>query len=276
MTETAQRETIDPDAASGSGLFLNAAFLDFGDASFEADVLPRSNNLTELRREYRATHVLRAERDEILAAPIVVGARRLSEKTKVVALRENPDFACNLWREALLRQMVVRDRPLVRGVPVQVLSKATGDQVGPGAAWDNKGTRPALLRAIDARVAYGFAAQVLRPPGAPDRPHSVPVVVIEISVSERITASVADLASNGVDLRGALVGKLEAVADERVLPELKLRGTLLDIASDIATVEHDDGSTERVDARELRIGTTSSGCSSTRSGVGVRWGRRAT
>lgn len=253
MAEAAERETIDAGDASGSGLFLNAALLDFGDAAVQVDVLPRSNDLAELRRKHRATHVLRAERDEILAAPIVVGAPRLSETSKLVPLREKPDFACHLWREALLRQMVARDRPLVRGVPVQVLSKATGDQLGPGTAWESKSTHPALLRAIDARVAYGFAAQVLRPPAAPDRPRAVPVVVIEISVIERITASVAELASNGVDLRGALVGKLEAVADERVLPELKLRGTLRDIRKEVATVEHDDGTTERVDARELRI-----------------------
>lgn len=253
MVEAAQRETIDANDASGSGLFLNAAVLDFGDATVEVDVLPRSNDLKDLRRKHRATHVLRAERDEILAAPIVVGASRLSERSKIVSLRENPDFACHLWREALLRQMVARERPLVRGVPVQVLSKATGDQLGPGTAWESKSTHPALLRAIDARVAYGFAAQVLRPPHAPDEARAVPVVVIEIVVIERISASVAELASKGVDLRGALVGKLEAVADERVLPELKLRGTLRDIAKDVATVEHDDGGTERVDARDLRI-----------------------
>lgn len=74
MMEAAQRESISADDVSGSGLFLNAAVLDLGDATFEADVLPRSNELTELRRKHRATHVLRAERDEILAAPIVEGA----------------------------------------------------------------------------------------------------------------------------------------------------------------------------------------------------------
>lgn len=253
MEEAAQRETIDANDASGSGLFLNAAVLDFGDATVEVDVLPRSNDLKELRRKHRTSHVLRAERGEIFAAPIVVGAARLSDKSSVVSLRDNPDFACHLWREALLRQMVARERPLVRGVPVQVLSKAIGDHVGLGTAWESKSSHPALLRAIDSRVAYGFASQVLRPPAAPDQSRAIPVVVIEISIVERVTASVAELALKGVDLRGALVGRLEAVADERVLPELKLRGTLRDIAKDIATVEHDDGSSETVDARELRI-----------------------
>jgi hypothetical protein len=253
MLGTSERDTISADDASGSGLFLNAAVLGFGDAAVEVDVLPRSNDLAELRRKHRQTHVFRAEHDEILAAPIVVGAPRLSERNKVVSLSASPDFACHLWREALLRQMVARGRPLVRGVPVQVLSKAVGDNLGTGAAWEIKSTHPALLRAIDARVAYGFAAQVLRPPAAPDQPRAVPVAVIEIAVVERITASVAELASKGVDLRGALVGKLEDVADERVLPELKLRGTLRDIAKEVATVERDDGSTERVNAGDLRI-----------------------
>lgn len=253
MIEPALRESISADDASGSGLFLNAAVLDFGEATVAVDVLPRSNELTELRRRHRATHVLRAERDEILAAPIVAGAPRLSEKMKAISLRENPSFACHLWREALLRQMVERERPLVRGIPVQVLSKATGDQLGPDAVRVGKSTHPSLLRAIDARVAYGFAAQVLRPPAAPECVLAVPVVVIEILVVERITASVAELASHGVDLRATLVGELEPVADERVLPELKLRGTLRDVVKDVATVVHDDGSTERVDARRLRI-----------------------
>ena len=253
MNDVPQRETISAEEASSSNLFLNAAILDFGDASVEVDVLPRSNDLRELRREHRATHVLRAERDELLAVPIVVGAPRLSDKSRTVLLRDNPDFACHLWREALLRQMVARERPLVRGLPVQVLSKATGDQLGPGSTWEGKSTHPALLRAIDARVAYGFAAQVLRPPTAPGSPHAVPVVVIEVSIVERITASVAELASKGIDLSGALVGRLEPVADERVLPELRLRGELRSIANGVATVQHDDGSTERINASDLRI-----------------------
>lgn len=253
MVEAARRETIDADDAAGSGLFLNAAVLDFGDASVEVDVLPRSNDLRELRREHRATHILRAERDELLAVPIVVGAPRLSDKRRTLVLRENPDLACHIWREALLRQMVARERPLIRGVPVQVLSKATGDQLGPGTAWESKSTHPAILRAVDARVAYGFAAQVLRPPAAPDQLRAIPVVVIEVSVVERITASVAELMSKGIDLRGALVGRLEPVADERVLPELKLRGELRGIANGVATIEHDDGTTERINASDLCI-----------------------
>lgn len=253
MNEVAERETISADDASGSGLFLNAAILDFGNGSVDVDVLPRSNHLAELRRKHRATHVLRAERDEILAVPIVVGTPRLSDTTKTVSLREHPDFACHLWREALLRQMVTRERPLVRGVPVQVLSKATGDQLGPGSGWEGKSTHPALLQAIDVRVAYGFAAQVLRPPAAPDQPRPIPVVVIEVSIVERITASVAEIASKGVDLGGALVGTLEPIADERVASELKLRGVLRSIANGVATVEHDDGSTEKIDTNELRI-----------------------
>jgi len=253
MTESAPRETIDTDDTSGSGLFLNAAILDFGDASVEVDVIPRSNDLRELRRKHRVTHVLRAERDQILATPIVVGVPRLSDTSKTVSLRENPDFACHLWREALLRQMVARDRPLVRGTPVQVLSKALGDQLGPGTAWENRSRLPAVLRAIDARVAFGFAAHVLRPPAAPDQLRAVPVVVIEVSVVERITASVADLVSNGIDLIGALVGRLESVPDERVLPELKLLGVLRSLVAGVAVVELDDGSTERIDAGELRI-----------------------
>jgi hypothetical protein len=253
MSEAAQRETIDAHDGTGRGLFLNAAVLDFGDGTVEVEVLPRSSDLRELRRKHRATHVLRAERDELLAVPIVAGAPRLSDKTRTISLRENPDFACYLWREALLRQMVARERPLVRGFPVQVLSKAIGDQLGPGAAWEGKSTHPPLLRAIDARVAYGFATQVLRPPAVPDQPRAVPVVVIEVSVVERINASVAELASTGINLSGAFVGKLESVADERVMPELKLRGELRSITNGIATVEHDDGSVEKLAASELWI-----------------------
>jgi hypothetical protein len=253
MSDPAQRETISAEDRAGSALFLNAAVLDFGDASIEVDVLPRSNDLRELRREHRATHVLRAERDELLAVAIVADAPRLSDKSRTVLLRDNPDFACHLWREALLRQMVARERPLVRGLPVQVLSKATGDQLGPGSTWESKSTHPGLLRAVDARVAYGFAAQVLRPPTAPDESHAVPVVTIEVSIVERIIASVAELASKGIDLNGTLVGRLEPVADERVLPELRLRGELRSIAKGVATVEHDDGSTERIIATDLRI-----------------------
>lgn len=95
MAEAAQRATISVDPSSG--LFLNAAILDFGDAAVEVDVLPRASDLRELRKTHRATHVLRAEHDELLAVPIITGAPRLSEKSKVVSLRENPDFACHLW-----------------------------------------------------------------------------------------------------------------------------------------------------------------------------------
>ncbi len=117
LIEAAQRETMDADDTFGSDFLLNAATLDFGDAAVDVDVLPRSNDLTELRRKHGAPHVLRAERDEILVAPILVGAPRLSEKNKAVSLRKDSNLACHLWREALLRQMVTRERPLVRGFP---------------------------------------------------------------------------------------------------------------------------------------------------------------
>ncbi|WP_437761216.1 hypothetical protein WMF27_05965 [Sorangium sp. So ce281] len=239
--------------SSGSGLFLNAAVLDFGDASVEVDVLPRSNQLAELSRKHRETHVLRAERDEILAVPIVDGAPHLSDMRRVIPLRENPEFACNLWRESLLRRMVARQRPLVRGKPVQVLSTAVSDQIGPGAIWGPKSTHPNVVRAIDSRVAYGFAAQVLWPPAQPDHPIALPVVVLEVSIIERITASVAELTSQGVDLRGAYVGELEPISDERVLPELKLRGILREVVRAIATIEGDAGRAEKIDASQLRV-----------------------
>lgn len=222
MNDIVEHETISADGPSGSGLFLNAAILDFGNASVEVDVLSRPSDLRELRRKYRATHVLRAERDELLSVPIVTGAPRLSTTSRNVSLRGNPNLACHLWREAWLRRMVARERSLVRGLPVQVLSIAAGDQLGPGTSWESKATHPMLLRAIDARVAYGFDAQVFRPSAATDQPDAVPVVVIEVSVIERITASVAELASEGIDLSGALVGKLESAVDERILPALKL------------------------------------------------------
>jgi hypothetical protein len=75
MMERKQLDSISADDSSGSGLFLNAALLDFGDATVDVDVLPRANQpLADLRRQHRATHVLRAEGDEILAVPIVRGA----------------------------------------------------------------------------------------------------------------------------------------------------------------------------------------------------------
>ena len=172
MNEAAQRETISADGAAGSGLFLNAAILDFGDVSIDVDVLPRPSDIRKLRRKHRTTHVLRAERDELLAVPIVTDAPRLSNTSRNISLRENPDLACHLWREAWLRRMVARERSLVRGVPVQVLSIAASDQLGPGTAWEGKSTHPTLLRAIDPRVAYGFAAQVLRPPCTRSRPRA--------------------------------------------------------------------------------------------------------
>lgn len=76
----------------------------------------------ELRSKHRVTHVFRVERDEIFAAPILVGAPRLSDTNRTISFRENPDFACYLWREALLRQMVTRGR-LAGGVVVSRAAK---------------------------------------------------------------------------------------------------------------------------------------------------------
>lgn len=253
MKEVAQRETISAADASGSGLFLNAAVLDFGDATVEADVLPRIREVAELSRKHRATHVLRAEGDEILAVPIVDNASHISEQRRVLLLREHTGVACNLWREALLRRMVARKRPLVRGKPVQVLSTATSDQVGPGEKWALKSTHPKVVRAIDARVAYSFWAQVFHPPAPPGEPLAVPAIVLEISIEQGINATVGELAAWGVDLRGVYVGELEPIPDERVLPELGLRGVLRGVNRGMATVEADDGSTTSVDAQKLRI-----------------------
>lgn len=253
MNDAPQRETISADDAAGSGLFLNAATLDFGGATVDADILPRTPELAELSRKYRTTHVLRAEGDEIFAVPIVENAPRLSKERRTLLLREHLGVACNLWREALLRRMVARKRPLVRGRPVQVLSTATSDFVGPGEKWASKSTHPKVVRAIDARVAYSFWAQVFRPPAPPHEAPAIPVVVLEISIEHRIDASVAELAAWGVDLRGAYVGELEPISDERVLPELRLQGVLRGVNRETATVEADDGSTYSVDAQKIRI-----------------------
>lgn len=248
-----QQTIVTADHIPDSGLFLNAAFLDFGDASIHVDVLPRSNQLTELRRKHRATHVLRAIRDSVFAIPIVEGAPRLSDEHMEVSLREDPELACHLWREALLRRMFARNREIIRGVPVQVLSRAAGDALGPGKDWEAKSTHPSVLRAIDARVAYGFSAQVFRPPGQSESQIAVPVVILEVFVVEQITSSVAELISQGVDLRHTYVGELESISDERVLPELKLRGALRDVVQGVATIEADDGRIEKLDASKLRV-----------------------
>ncbi|HQP39451.1 MAG TPA: hypothetical protein PLI95_29915 [Polyangiaceae bacterium] len=62
-----------------------------------------------------------------------------------------------------------------------------------------------------------------------------------------------ELAAWGIDLRGAYVGELDAIPDERVLPELRLRGVLRGVTGGTATVETDDGSTFSADAQKLRI-----------------------
>lgn len=253
MTDVSQRDANRSDDTAGSGLFLNAAVLDFGNATVDADVLPRTRELAELSRKHRATHVLRAEGDEILAVPIVERAPRLSEQGRTLVLHEHLGVACNLWREALLRRMLARKRPLVRGRPVQVLSTAASDQVGPGEGWASKSTHPKVVRAIDARVAYSFWAQVFRPPSPPNMAVPIPVIVVEISIEQRISASVGELAAWGLDLRGAYVGELEAIADERVLPELGLRGVLRGVSRGMATVEADDGRSFSIDAQNLRI-----------------------
>jgi hypothetical protein len=134
MAEAAQRATISVDASGG--LFLNAAILDFGDATIEVDVLPRSSELRGLRQKHRAAHVRRAERDETLAPPIINGAPRLSEKSKVVSLRENPDFACHLWREVSpsLRSRVSREPVLPSIRRLQRLSRNDSSFIARGAA----------------------------------------------------------------------------------------------------------------------------------------------
>lgn len=252
MSGSHEGKTTSDVELSHSGLFLNAALITFGDSVVEADVLPRTGELAELSRKHRATHVLRAEGDEILAIPIVESAPPLSKQRRVVSLYEQPGLACNLWREALLRRMVARKRPLIRGKPVQVLSTAMSDLTGPAEKWAAKSTHPAVLRAIDARVAYSFWAQIFRPPSPPAESRAVPVVVLEISINQRINATVAELASWGVDLRGSYVGEFEAISDERVLPELRLRGVLRGVNRGIATIDA-DGSILSVDAQTLRI-----------------------
>lgn len=256
MLETTQRKILTTDQNPDGALFLNAAFLHFGDVVVHVDVLSRPENLSELRRKHRATHVFRATRDLVFAAPIIEGAPRLSGEQTKISLRDDPEMACHLWREALLRRFFERKREIIRGVPVQVLSRAAGDALGAGKDWESKSTRPSVLSAIDARVAYGFSAQVFRPPSQSEHQIALPVVVLDVFVVEQITASVAELVAQGVDLRHVYVGELEPISDERVLPELKLRGLLRDVIQGIATVEADDGRIEKIDASKLRVEAT--------------------
>lgn len=254
MTAVVHRDSSPTGGDPNDGrLFLNAAFLAFDDVSIEADILPRSSDLTELRRQHRDSHVLRAEGESVIAIPITGSAPRLSATRRSIRLLEHPELVCHLWREALLRQLVGRQRTLIRAVPVQVLSSAAADRLGPGSTWEERSVHPTLLQAIDRRVAYGFATQVFQPPSATSRTGVAPVAIIEISVVDRITASVAELALTGLDLRSMLAGEVVPVGDERVLPELKLRGRLGEVVDGVATLIDDDGRSERIDARNLRI-----------------------
>jgi hypothetical protein len=71
MLETTQRKILTTDQNPDGALFLNAAFLHFGDVVVHVDVLSRPENLSELRRKHRATHVFRATRDLVFAVPII-------------------------------------------------------------------------------------------------------------------------------------------------------------------------------------------------------------
>ncbi len=243
MTEITQREARGRSEPSATALFLNAAVLDFGETAVTAEVLPAAAAapIRELRRQHRSTHVLRREGASILAVAVADGAPRIGGDLVQMKLGEHPELACHLWREALLRQMAGRSRQIIRGVPVQVASKATDDVLGPRVEWERQSGKPRLLRAIDVRVAYGFDAWVFRPPNPPGPASALPVVVLDVFVLQRITAPVSELHSWGADLRGAYAGELRPIDDVRVAPELKLLGRLQTTSAGTATLEEEDG-----------------------------------
>lgn len=200
-----------------------------------------SEDYWSLRNRLVRTHVVRTVGGTLFAVPIAPGTPSLGGRRTRIDLNKEPLVGCHLFRESLVRSLSAKGRKLVSSRPVEVDSMAKSDRLVVPAHLLRTQHQQKIWETVDCRIAYSFDARVFRPPDAKGTYSQVPVVVLAVTVRQRIISSFQQLLALGLPLDGLYAFCLEPARDTRLAPELRLAGRVDKISGDKVCLTSSDG-----------------------------------
>lgn len=216
-------------------LILNCAPLDFGETpEIDAEILAPTSSKDEywsLRNELVDSHVLRTVAGNLYAIPIKTDAPALGGVAVRINLNDDPQVACHLFREAMIRGLSQKGRRLIATKPVVVESIAPGDWIQVPDKYRKTEPHRRLWEGVDCRVHYSFDARVVEPrEGLGERKRYV-VLLLGVSVGQRIKHSFQQLLELGLtSLQSAFAFRLVPADDPRLSDRLSLVGQVASVS----------------------------------------------
>jgi hypothetical protein len=175
-------------------MYLNYVLVTLSASTFRARSTPfiSKEQLQELRREHRASHVISRRHDRIVAVPLTDGGPRFPGEEVSFHIAEVPSFVANMMRASILRFIELKGYRLLRDRPPTFMNrKANVIQ----RAAQNLSTHP-LLDALAMYPTFSIDPRVLYP--RRDEPMFGIQLNSRLSVEIKMTAR--ELLSFGVDL----------------------------------------------------------------------------
>ena len=190
--------------------------------------------LRELRKEHRQTHLFRRERGTIVSVSLLAGTDPVGDHEEVRKLKDSASLVAVLALDMLLRYFHGLGRPIWQYKPLRIVSNKGSDQLLHRALPDGVSV-PGWL---EQRVSYVFDTRVVYPDRAP------PTVLLACNVKtcNFISTSCADLLKAGIHLEGRYVQTAGLSDDSRLSAKPRLVGKVIGVQGDkLVLDDHADG-----------------------------------
>lgn len=218
-------------------LVLNFSPIRFDDADIEASVFPYDKDgegaLKALRQQHLATHVFRRDGpDTIVAVPVVAGAPKLGDDSKIIRLSENLGLTAALIRNSVINLLGRIPRAVLKYDPIQFVAQ---DDI-------LRSSLPSDLSCPDwlaIRLLYEVA---IRPVYFFKR-EPIIVAALDVRTTRILDRTVADLVRDGFSPVGHYVGLRKSKFDDpRIVPILELIGKVASVnGSSLSLVDGREG-----------------------------------
>lgn len=233
---------------AGVGCTLNGVIVGFdGRAGLRVGLQPYDNDdqLRQLRKDNRETHLFRREKDRIASVSLVADSDPIGDRTEDRTLEDSGSLAALLALDALLRYFHRLGRPIWRHKPLRMVSNKGADQL----------LRCAIPRGVqvpdwlEQRVSYVFDTRVVYP----DDASPTVLLVCDVKTCNFIATSCAKLLECGVPLEGRYLQVAGIDGDPRLTPRPRLVGRVVGLKGDTLLLDDHDEGYETVRAADVML-----------------------
>ncbi|HEV2714562.1 MAG TPA: hypothetical protein VGU64_04810, partial [Terriglobales bacterium] len=216
---------------------MNGVIVDVaGDATLRVAIQDyRSDEqLRELRKEHRQSHLFRREGGNIVSVSLLAGTDPVGDHEELRKLKDSASLVAVLALDTLLRYFHELGRPIWQYRPLRIVSSRGSDQLLHRALPDGV----SLPGWLEQRVSYVFDTRVVYPDRAP------PAVLLACNVKtcNFISTSCANLLKAGIHLEGRYVQTAVLSDDSRLSTKPRLVGKVIAVQGErLVLDDHADG-----------------------------------